>query len=92
MHPGHSFHNRHGVVAHPDQGGIGAVCCVWDTSAGISVTILDLPVDATGAAILRQDTTDICRVVATLGTPAVRYQYSTDRQDLGGMAIVWFSA
>jgi hypothetical protein len=52
---------------------------------------VDLFVDATGEAVLRQDTTDTSLVVSPGLTPGVRYQWSVDAYNAAGVAIAYFS-
>jgi serine/threonine-protein kinase len=53
---------------------------------------VNLFVDQTGEAILRQDTTDTSLVVSPALTPAVRYEWSVDAYDASGVTIAYFSA
>jgi hypothetical protein len=53
---------------------------------------VNLFVDQTGEAVLRQDTTDTSLVVSPALTPGVRYEWSVDAYDAGGVTIAYFSA
>jgi hypothetical protein len=53
---------------------------------------VNLFVDQTGEAVLRQDTTDTSLVVSPALTPGVRYEWSVDAYDAAGVTIAYFSA
>jgi hypothetical protein len=53
---------------------------------------VDLFVDATGEAVLRQDTTDTSLAVSPPLTRGARYQWSVEAYDAAGVAIAYFSA
>jgi hypothetical protein len=53
---------------------------------------VDLFVDATGEAVLRQDTTDTSLVVSPALTPGVRYQWSVNAYNADGVTIAYYSA
>jgi hypothetical protein len=53
---------------------------------------VDLFVDATGEAVMRQDTTDTSLVVSPPLTSGVRYQWSVDAYNAAGVRIAYYSA
>jgi hypothetical protein len=53
---------------------------------------VNLFVDATGEAVLRQDTADTSLLVSAALTPGVRYEWSVDVYNSAGMTIAYYSA
>jgi hypothetical protein len=53
---------------------------------------VNLFVDQTGEAMLRQNTTDTSLVVSPALAPGASYQWSVDAYDAAGVAIAYFSA
>ncbi len=64
----------------------------WGSFPNAARYHVDLFVDATGEAVLRQDTTDTSLTVSPPLTPGVRYQWSVDAYDAAGVAIAYYSA
>jgi hypothetical protein len=63
----------------------------WNAFPDAARYHVNLFVDQTGEAVLRQDTTDTSLVVSPALTPGVRYQWSVDAYDAAGVAIAYFS-
>jgi hypothetical protein len=64
----------------------------WSGFPGAVRYHVNLFVDQTGDAVLRQDTTENSLVVSPALTPGVRYQWSVDAYDAAGVTIAYFSA
>jgi hypothetical protein len=64
----------------------------WNSFPGAVRYHVDLFVDATGDAVMRQDTTDTSLIVSPPLTSGVRYQWSVNAYDGTGATIAYYSA
>ncbi len=64
----------------------------WQGFPGAARYHVDLFVDATGEAVLRQGTTETALTVPAPLTSGVRYQWSVEAYDPDGTAVAYFSA
>jgi hypothetical protein len=64
----------------------------WSDFSDTASYHVNLFVDATGEAVLRQDTTDTSLIISPSLTPGVRYQWSVDAYNAAGVTIAYFSA
>jgi hypothetical protein len=64
----------------------------WSSFTDAARYHVDLFVDATGEAVMRQDTTDTSLVVSPPLTPGVRYQWSVNAYNAAGVRIAYDSA
>ena len=64
----------------------------WSSFPAAARYHVNLFVDQTGDAVLREDTTGTSLIVSPSLSPGVRYQWSVDAYDAAGVAIAYFSA
>jgi serine/threonine protein kinase len=64
----------------------------WSSFPNAARYHVNLFVDQTGDAVLREDTTGTSLAISTSLSPGVRYQWSVDAYDPAGVTIAYFSA